>query len=98
MGALYFLGNQLLGASPRLPMWADNVIQETNVGMMCEQCGETWARVVNESATRWTFQMRRCSKHGGGSFIAAWANQFDELPSEVLKYELTLLLSKEPPC
>jgi hypothetical protein len=75
-------------------MWSDSVEQETNVGMMCGVCGECWARVVNTSATRWTFQMRDCTKHGNGSFIAAWANQFEELPPEVLQYELQLRLSQ----
>ncbi|MDO8340818.1 MAG: hypothetical protein Q7T59_02510 [Candidatus Woesebacteria bacterium] len=74
-------------------MWADMIVQETNVGLMCPDCGEAWGRVVNTHAVRWTFQMRACSKHGGGSFIAAWTNQFDELPSEVLQYELNLLLT-----
>ena len=92
MGAHYFLGNQLLASTKRHAMWADGIPQETNVGMMCEQCGETWARVVNTLATRWTFQMRRCGKHGDGSFIAAWANTFEELPPEVLQYELLLRL------
>jgi hypothetical protein len=101
VGALYFLGNQLLGRSPRPAMWSDETPQATHVGMMCWSCGEVWARIVQETANQWTFQMRGCSKHdsrsgGGGSFIAPWANKFDELPPEVLAYELNLLLSKEP--
>lgn len=82
-------------------MWADSVVQETNVGMMCPTCGEAWARVVNTAATHWTFQMRGCTKHGSGSFIAPWANQFEELPPEVLHYELQLRLDQfeeKPPC
>lgn len=94
MGAHYFLGNRLLGSSPKPPMWSDASAQETNVGLMCDTCGETWARVVNTRATRWTFQMRLCEKHGNGSFIAAWVNQFEELPPEVLQYELQLRLNK----
>ena len=97
MGAHYFLGNQLLGSSPRPPMWADGVVQETSVGMMCTDCGELWGRVVNDRASRWSFQMRECSKHGNGNFIAPWANKFEELPAEVLSYELQLRLTKEPP-
>lgn len=97
MGAYYFLGNQLLGTSKRPPMWSDTEIQETNVGLMCDHCGEVWGRVVNSLASRWTFQMRLCSKHGNGSFIAAWANKFEELPPEVLSYELQLRLNREPP-
>ena len=96
MGAHYFLGNALLGSTKKTPMWSDTTTQDTNVGMMCDQCGEVWARVVNTVATRWTFQMRLCRKHGNGSFIAAWANQFEELPPEVLRYELQLRLDKEP--
>ena len=94
MGAYYFLGNQLLGTSRKSPMWSDTTEQLTNVGMMCDTCGEVWARVVNSMAHRWTFQMRLCGKHGNGSFIAAWANQFEELPPEVLRYELLLRLDK----
>lgn len=96
MGAYYFLGNALLGASKRPPMWADGVEQASSVGMMCRTCGELWARVVSsQHPASWTFQMRNCSKHGDGSFIAAWANKFDELPPEVLAYELQLRLAKE---
>lgn len=94
MGAHYFLGNRLIGSSQNSPMWSDTSVQETNVGLMCDTCGETWARIINTRAARWTFQMRLCEKHGNGSFIAAWANQFEELPPEVLQYELLLRLNK----
>lgn len=96
MGALYFLGNQLLGTSKRPAMWSDHTPQVSSVGLMCETCGEVWGRIVQEDSPRWTFQMRDCSKHGNGSFIAPWANQFEELPPEVLHYELILRLNKEP--
>lgn len=94
VGALYFLGNQLLGTSPRRAMWSDTEPQAVHVGLMCATCGEVWGRVVQEGAPQWAFQMRYCSKHGGGSFIAAWCKNFDELPPEVLAYELQLQLAK----
>ena len=96
MGTHYFLGSQLLGTSSKPPMWADGVIQEHNVAMMCRTCGEVWARIINSHRSEWTFQMRECNKHGNGSFIAPWASKFEELPPEVLSYELHLRLTKEP--
>lgn len=94
LGAHYFLGNRLLATTSRLPMWADAVVQVTSVGMMCPACGEAWGRVVNTTANSWTFMMRECQRHGSGSFIAPWANQFEELPPEVLHYELQLRLNQ----
>jgi hypothetical protein len=96
VGAYYFLGNQLLGTSLKPPMWSDEAVQECNVAFMCRTCGDVWARITNTTRSDWTFLMRACSKHGDGSFIAAWSNKFDELPPEVLHYELLLLLAKEP--
>ena len=98
LGAHYFLGNRLLGSSGLPPMWADGVVQEASVTFMCRLCGDTWGRVINTYANQYTFQMRSCEKHGDGSFIAAWANKFTELPPEVLAYELHIRLKREPPC
>lgn len=95
MGAHYFLGNQLLGSSPRRAMWSDTEPQAVHVGLTCAACGEVWGRVVQEGAPQWTFQMRYCVKHGDGSFIAAWCKKFDELPEEVIRRELILLLDKQ---
>ena len=92
MGAQYFLGKQLLGESRHPPKW-DEVSDSPCLHYMCGTCGEVWGTVTNtQQLDRWTFQMRLCGKHGNGSFIAAWANQFEELPPEVLRYELQLRL------
>lgn len=73
-------------------MWSDEQLLIVSNAFMCEHCGDIWGRVVTDRSTRWTFQMRDCSKHGGGSFIAGWRSAFEELPPEVLHYELQLRL------
>lgn len=93
MGAHYFLGQRLLGTSPKPPMWADEVKADRSIGFMCEVCGEIWGRVIHDKPAFWGYQMRLCAKHGDGSFIAAWSNKFEELPPEVLQYELQLRLN-----
>ena len=94
MGAHYFLGNRLLGQSVRAAMWDDWQPLISHLALLCPTCGELWGRVTVERATDWSFQRRACNKHGNGSFIAPWANQFEELPPEVLAYELNLRLDK----
>lgn len=93
MGAHYFLGSRLIGTSSKPPMWADNE-PSTSCVFFCDTCGEVWGRAVNDQLPRWTFQVRACIKHGSGSFIAPWANKFEELPPEVLAYEFLIRLEK----
>lgn len=92
--AHYFLGNRLLGSSPHGAYWADLQLSCSHTIYVCRECGECWGRVVLASQPHagWTTQLRACARHGGGSFIASWSQQFDELPEEVLEYELNLLL------
>lgn len=96
MGAHYFLGNQLLGISPRLPMWSDSQVEPTNQRLFCPNCGTIWGSVYISDKVLCSPVIRRCSQHGDGSFIAPWRQAFEELPPEVLRYELLLRLDKEP--
>lgn len=94
MGAHYFLGNRLLGTSPDLPRWEDYKVHHNNVAHFCPSCGEVWGRVMDSRLAGWFPQITPCAKHGNGSFISAWRNTFEELPPEVLHYELLLRLEK----
>lgn len=92
MGAHYFLGNQLLGVSPSMSKWEDSRVNHNNLAMFCPQCGDVWARIADERCAGWFAATRLCSRHGDGSFIAVWRNLFEELPPEVLQYELHIRL------
>lgn len=94
MGAHYFLGNALLGTSSRLAMFEDHKVHHNNLAHFCPQCGEIWGRIVDERLAGWWSQATLCSKHGGGSFISPWRQTFEELPPEVLRYELELRLNQ----
>lgn len=91
----YFLANQLVASTPKQPWWSDQVPMVTSVVYLCKHCGETWGRVLIEGAD-WSFQIRDCEKHGGGSFIASWCQGFADIPEQLLARELQLLLNKEP--
>ena len=92
--AFYFLGSQLLGTSQSIPRWDDWQVHHKNVAHFCPQCGEVWARIMDSRLAGWHAQTTLCSKHGGGSFISPWRSTFEELPPEVLNYELHLLITR----
>lgn len=94
VGAHYFLGNALLGTSQAVPRWDDWKVHHNNIAYFCPDCGEVWGRVMDDRLAGWWPQTAHCSKHGGGSFISPWRNQFEELPPEVLHYELLLRLAR----
>ena len=96
MGAHYFLGNQLLGSSPRPAMWSDSQVDTSSQCLFCPLCADIWGRMILDGAKYFTPTIRACGKHGDGSFIAPWRQAFEELPPEVLRYELQLRLDKEP--
>lgn len=97
MGAQYFLGRELIGQTKKPAYWNDH--DPPHIAFMCNTCGEVWGRVINTARQAyWCCLMQPCSKHGGGSFIASFRDTFEELPPEVLHYELMLRLDKEPPC
>lgn len=95
LGTHYFLGQRLLGTSPRQAYWADMQPATCHTAYLCPVCGEVWGRVLqsDKSSAEWIAQRRFCVKHGNGSFIAPWSQQFDELPLEVLTHELNLQLT-----
>lgn len=98
MPALYFLGNKLLASGPALSKWDDSRVNHQNIAHFCPQCGEIWGRIMDERVAGWACQITLCRKHGSGSFIAPWRWAFDELPPEVLRYELQIRLdSFQPP-
>lgn len=94
MPATYFLGTRLLGDSILNPMWADSEPAHYNQALFCCSCGDIWGRVVYHQRSIWVTTNRSCGKHGGGSFIAPWRTTFEELPPEVLQYELQLRLNQ----
>lgn len=96
----YFLGSRLLGSSPSLPMWDDATPSHFSTAYLCPTCGEVWARIAVEGGQEWHPIKAFCPKHSdyfgrpGGSFIHPWRKTYWELPQEVLKYELQLLLDR----
>ena len=94
MGAHYFLGNKLLGTSERLHRWEDSRVHHQNVAHFCPTCGEVWGRIIDSQVAGWFAQTNLCAKHGGGSFISPWRSSFEELPPEVLQYELQIRLDQ----
>ncbi len=108
MGALYFLGNQLLGSS------ASEFPCGQSCALFCTTCGEIWGRIVVSEV--WRVRSVPCIKHSRtgvmdwgavpGSFLIESpsshtslmfaAETLEELPPEVLRYELLLRLAKEP--
>lgn len=98
MPAHYFLGNRLLGSSPRTPWWDSASLAEASVLFVCPVCGDAWGRVVIEGK-EWVPLRRGCAKHPwngspGGTFIPSWLHRYDHLPDQVLRYELNLLLNQ----
>lgn len=93
MAAHYFLGARLL-ASGSVFFWEDTRLMENSTAFFCQDCGEIWARVMQDSSSRWFCANVPCERHGGGSFIFSWRRRFAELPPAVLSYELALLLRK----
>lgn len=94
----YFLGTQLLATTHIRPMWDDSTISFSSTAYFCPVCGEVWARIMIEGA-EWLPTNSPCPKHTnglrkGGYFIAPWRKTYWELPQEVLKYELQLLLDR----
>lgn len=94
----YFLGNQLLATTSIRPLWDDSTVSCVSTAYFCPACGEVWARIMLEGA-RWLAVTAPCSKHTsssrkGGYFIMPWRKTYWELPQEVLKYELQLLLDR----
>lgn len=94
MPALYFLGNKLLGSSPELSKWEDHKVNHTNTAFFCPRCGEVWGRIMDDRVAGWSAVTSLCGKHNGGSFIAPWRSSFEELPPEVLQYELGIWLNR----
>jgi len=94
MPAMYFLGNRLLGTSNDLPRWDEKQVNHQNHALFCPTCGEVWGRITDTRVAGWFAVTRNCSKHGDGSFIAPWRILFEELPPEVLHYELQIRLNK----
>lgn len=99
MPASYFLGTRLLGSTIAYHKWDDATECRDSEALFCPTCGEVWGRVVEALATSWHCTIRPCHKHGpgldsAGSFIAPWRNTTDELPSEVLLYEVQLRLQR----
>lgn len=92
--ALYFLGNKLLGQSSQLSRWEDHKVNHTNMAFFCPKCGEIWGRIMDERVAGWFAVTSLCAKHNGGSFIAPWRSSFEELPPEVLRYELQTRLDQ----
>lgn len=101
MSASYFLGNRLLGTSPRHPYWDDTMFASASLAFLCPTCGDTWGRVM-VPGLEWLPIRRGCRQHPwceevGGSFIPPWRQGCPvELPPEVLRYELQLRLAQFP--
>lgn len=100
MTARYFLGSQLLGSSGHVVKWDDSQLTTASLALACPTCGEVWGRVL-DNFPGWQFVVRPCHKHprtdaddSAGSFIAPWRSTFQELPPEVLEYELQLRLDR----
>lgn len=92
MGTYYFVGQKLVGVSHRQPYWDDARPSASSTAYLCPTCGSLWGRVV-VTGTEWQALHRLCAAHGSGSFIAPWRSTFEELPREVLDYELQTLLT-----
>jgi len=100
--ASYFLGSRLLAVSPLPILWDDLSRADNSLVFVCPTCGDAWGRIAEEGKP-WLPVRRGCRKHPwcdevGGSFIAPWRKAYNELPPEVLLYEIEirLNLSKEP--
>lgn len=97
----YFLGTRLLASSPHPPWWSDSQPSRLSIAHFCPTCGELWGRVVIPGA-KWQVANSGCRSHPfldspPGSFIFPWRRGCpDELPAEVLSYELSLLLQEFP--
>jgi hypothetical protein len=96
----YFIGKQLLATTSKLPWWGD-CGKPPSLLLVCPECGEVWGRVIVEGQ-KWLPITRPCGKHPtrgaadkiGGSFIANWKADFEELPPEVPRYELEIRLNQ----
>ena len=94
----YFLGTRLLGVSPHLPWWSDSERTCTSQALLCPTCGEVWGRIA-VAGLPWQAITRGCKLHPyladiGGTFIAPWRRQFEELPPEVLRYEFDIRVNQ----
>ena len=97
--AHYFLGSRLLGTG------LEPFGEPAPYALFCYRCGELWGRVAFENGNphyKWTIRERLCVKHratnpeydSAGSFIPEWRHGCpEELPKEVLLYELQLRLT-----
>lgn len=90
MPANYFIDGIPLGGHITPPMWDDATPDHASQHLFCPTCGSVWGRVINPLAAEHHPVIRRCVKHGDGSFIAPWRKTFDELPPEVLKREFII--------
>lgn len=99
MATYYFLGDVLLGTSPRRPHWDDIRQDHCNSLLVCPTCGNTWGRIVFDGAQEWTPHKAGCRRHRyiedvGGTFIHPWRKGCPyELPDGVVKYEFELRLA-----
>jgi hypothetical protein len=101
MPAAYFLGNRLLAVTTRSPLWDDMRESSRSQMYFCPTCGEVWARIAVEGQS-WVAHHIGCAQHPspvydvGGSFIPLWRSRLDDLPQEVLEYELAIRLATYP--
>lgn len=103
MAASYFLGNRLLARSEALPWYTDEggpfAVSQVFV---CPRCGESWGRILVDSApTDWLPVRRGCAKHPsafdrhlGGSFLGPWRRAWHELPDAVVEYEVRNMIQQ----
>lgn len=100
MPATYFLGTRRLGSTIAYHRWSDTEDMRDSEALFCPVCGEIWGRIVESLSPQWFTTTRECTRHGrldqdaAGSFIAPWRATFEELPSEVLRYETQLRLDR----
>lgn len=95
----YFLGQRLLASTDLPRMWDDTREARNSEAFLCPTCGELWGRIFIPGG-KWMAQHVGCARHPGSdyevgaTFIHAWRYTLEDLPYDVLAYELAIRLAK----
>lgn len=62
-----------------------------SMAYFCRDCGNIWARIINDNNPKWQVRMRRCPKHGPAQLYIPFQPSYVEgMPIELLAREFLI--------
>lgn len=94
----FILGSVYLGSRPTQQTKCYTDFGDNNIMLFCDTCGTVWGARMRSNAVLSDPEIRKCKKHGGGSFFSSADYIFRyALPQALLEYEAhTALINDRP--